>query len=258
MTDWRVVFQRWVLLTVGCFALFFAGLIVFSPIVQVREIRVQRSDLRIDAEKVQRALLPIFGRHLLFLSTQEVAVLLRASVPDIGEVSINKDYPSRVTVRMTLEPIIARLTIVSPDDVPGVTLSGSGATAGAQDFLTVNGRYIVDPNPNVPADLPVLSIVDWGVRPSPGTLLIPPDFLAAIYGAEETLEQQFGWEVVSRIIYARAREFHLKTKKTTLWMDLRSPLSEQFARFTVFLRSIPAEEAKEYVDLRLSDRIVYK
>ena len=249
---------RWGRPTLACFALFFVGLIVFSPIVQVREIRVQRDSLRIDAEKVQRSLSPVFGRHLLFLSTQEVAALLRASISDIGDVAIDKDYPSRLTVRLTLEPITARLVIVAPDDARAGMRSGSGFSAGANDFLTVNGRYIVDPNPDVPTDLPVLFIVDWGVRPNPGDVLIAPDVLETIYGAEEIVRQQFGWDLQRRIVYLRAREFHLKTQTITLWMDLRSPLSEQFARLTVFLRSVPAEEAKEYVDLRLSDRIVYK
>ncbi|MBI3331655.1 hypothetical protein HYZ99_01710 [Candidatus Peregrinibacteria bacterium] len=264
--DWRIIFQKWVMLTLACFFLFFAGLIVFSPIVQVREIRVQRTNVRIDAEKVQRALAPIFGRHLLFLSTQDVTELLRTSVPDVGEIGINKDYPSRITVRMTLEPITARLVIVSPDPPPEeaipeeLALNGSGSaieTAG-QDFLTVNGRYIVHPSPAGLGDLPVLTIVDWGVRPGAGQLLVPPDFLQAIYSAEETLREQFGWETSERVVYIRAREFHLDTQKLALWFDLKSPLPEQFARFKLFLQSIPEGEAKEYVDLRLSDRIVYK
>lgn len=262
-SDWRVMMQKWVLLTAACFVILFAGLIVFSPIIQVREIRVSRTDLRIDAEKVQRALSPMFGRHLLFLSTQEVSVLLRDAVPDIGQVTINKDYPSRLNVSMTLEPIAAKLIIVAPS--PSVTIpelgseTASGAVTSAdQDFLSVNGRYIVHPNPGNVGDLPVLSIVDWGVRPTPGTVLISSDFLEAIYSAEETLKQEFAWNTESRIIFLRAREFHLKTEKFTLWLDLRSPLPEQFARFKLFLQTIPAEEVKEYVDLRLSDRIVYK
>jgi hypothetical protein len=134
----RVV-RRWGLLvsflTLGGLFLFLA----FSPVVQVREIRVQRTEARVDIERVQKSLSPLFGRHLLFLPDYEVQELLRQSIPDLQEVTVQKRYPSELIVRVQLRPILARLTIETPSDVP----TGSGAVAQASGLVLQTGPEAV-------------------------------------------------------------------------------------------------------------------
>ena len=74
----------------------------------------------------------------------------------------------------------------------------------------------------------------------------------------EGLGDKFALSVPGRIVFLRAREFHLRTKAFDLWFDLRSPLAEHLARFKIFLASISKEEVEQYIDLRLSDRVVYR
>lgn len=240
------------------------GLLTFSPLLSVRQIRIARSDARIDVEHIERLLAPMFRRHLFFLSSQEVVSLLKDAVPDISAATVTKRYPSTLIVRLTLDPIIARLLIEEPRNArPAAPVRGSGSAAPSPtpsgEYLTSQGLYVTYTPSQVQGAPPMpLRIVDWGARPVPWTSLIEPDYLLAMRETEKALLDQFGQEVIERTIFLRAREFHLRTKTITLWFDRRSTLEEHLRRYRIFLRTIGLDAAKEYVDLRLNDRIVYK
>jgi hypothetical protein len=191
---------------------------------------------------------------LFFLTVQEVRSRILEAVPEVARVDASKQYPSTLRVSVTVEPLIARLEIVDPSGK--ATGSGEGLP---RDYLTSGGIYVAYPAGVVAQDasLPSLRLVDWGVRPVSGTRLLAEDFLTSIRGAEEQLLMQFGQAVLQRTVFLRAREFHLTTKDLTLWFDLRSPIESHIARYRLFLQAAK-EKAKEYVDLRLSDRIVYR
>ncbi len=256
--------RRFLLLFVAGLTLLIMGLMLFSPLFDVREIRVLRTDPRIDVEQVQRALVPIFRRHLFFLSASEVEPLLTGGMPDLTDVSVEKRYPSTLVLHLTLDPVIARLAIESPDAKSAAPVTGTGAgpethTVTLGDYLTARGRYVT----YLPSQVklpppPLIRIVDWGVRPSPWTTLIEPELLLLMREAEKALKEQFGQEVSERTVYVRAQEFHLRTKAYALWFDRRSSLEEHLQRYRIFLRTIGMPAAKQYVDLRLTDRIVYK
>lgn len=236
------------------------GFLIFSPVLHIREVKVMRSDTRIDADLVQRALAPVFGNHLFFLSAQDVEKLLRDAVPDLDTVQVAKEYPSSLQLKMTLDPIIARLTIDDPDH----KVSGSGAgiqqAKPPSDFLTSEGMYVAyfDAQVRTSTGLLALRVVDWGVRPVPWKPLIDPLLLQSLREAETALTEQFGHTLRSRTVYLRAQEFHLQTSGLSLWFDLRSPLMEQLDRYRLYLRMAGPSAAREYVDLRLADKIVYK
>ena len=263
-TDWRKLFTRWLGLGIAGSFIAVLCLLLFLPIAQVREIRVVRSDVRIDVERIQRALAPVFGRHLVFLPNQEVRELITKAAPDITDLTIDKQYPSRLVITLDLEPITAKLQIEAPDATEEEGLSedtGSGggiADLQTFDYLTVSGRYVAQPSGGLPSDLPIITVVDWGVRPQQGELLIQPELLEDLYTAEQAVVEQFGLPVSGRIVFLRAREFHLQTPEYSLWFDRGSSLEEQLGRFKLFLETTPLTEVSEYIDLRLTARIVYR
>ena len=227
----------------------FFAVALFSPLMRVGEVRVIRTDTRLDIEQVQSLLSPLFGKHLLLLSGYDVRTLLEEGMPDLQTVEANKDYPSTLVVRITLDPLITRLTIVGPEE--------EGVPEGTIDYLTSEGVYVSSGRASGEA-LPVITLVDWGARPVAGETLLTPEFLLRMAGAERTLSEQFGQEALERTAFMRAQEFHLKTAQWTLWFDMRSSLDEQVGRYRIFLREVPAGDVKEYVDLRLKDRVVYR
>lgn len=262
----KKVLMRFSALAVAGALLLLIGLALFSPLLHIREVRVARSDPRIDAELVQQAVSPLIDEHLFFLSSQQVTDLLAQSVPDLRDAVVTKQYPSTLRIRVTLDPIIARLTIDDPDAPPA---TGTGAAVGTgavstppgADYLTSEGLYVTYFPSQVrvsSGELLDLRVIDWGVRPEPWKQLVEPQFLDVIRQAEAELRSQFGLEIRSREAYVRAREFHLLTPSYALWFDLRSPLSEQLQRYRLFIQNLGPEAAAEYIDLRLKDKIVYK
>ncbi len=235
------------------------GFLLFSSVLHIKEVRIPLSDPRINVEEIQHGLAPLFGRHLFFLPLHEATALTREVVPDLQDVIVTKQYPATLEVRLTLEPIVARLAIEDPN---ASAESGAALAAGPafSDFLTVDGTYVTYADAQVQSgsDLLQLHVVDWGVRPSPGTMLLEPELLTAMNTAETMLREQFDRAVTLRTVYLRGREYHLETPAHTLWFDLRTPIEEQLARYRVFLQTEGEGAAKKYVDLRLVDKVVFQ
>lgn len=234
------------------------GFLLYSPVLHIKEIEILLTDPRINVEEMQHGLSSFFGRHLFFLSLQEAEDQARATVPDVKEVSIMKQYPSTLVVRLTFVPIIARLLIEDPN-----ARAGSGAVQTEDirsDFLTEDGMYVTYHDPQVQSGSArmELHIVDWGVRPTSGAPLLDPELLLAMHTAETVLQEQFDRTVTMRTIFLRAREFHMQTPDHTLWFDVRTPVEDQLERYRTFLETEDVSAAKRYVDLRLVDKVVYQ
>ena len=252
-TSMRASAVKWSLALAIFAGLMVLGFLLFSPIIQVREIQVTRESPRLDIEDVQQALAPMFGKHLFFLSSYEVAALLQKNFLDIESITVQKTYPSTLHVGIELHPLVARLRILEPDEQNALSFTGSTV-----DFLTEEGVYIATTAAKDPETLPEVTIVDWGVRPDPKTELLDPAVMERMNAAEITLLRQFGQEVTERRVFLRANEFHLHIGSVELWFDMQSPLEMQLNRYRVFLREVSLDEVRQYIDLRISDRVVYQ
>ncbi|TSC80612.1 MAG: hypothetical protein G01um101425_266 [Candidatus Peregrinibacteria bacterium Gr01-1014_25] len=230
---------------------------LFSPMFTVQEIRVQRSDPRIDFEQVQNAIGSIYGRHLLLLTSSDVEAPLREVIPDLRTVTVRKRYPQTLWLRLTLDPIIARMEILEPDGSKPIVPDEPGPVA---DLLSSRGMYLVYTPAQMGsgAALPTVEVTDWGARPSPWSIIVDEHFLAAMQQAETLLAQRFGQIVRRRTIFLRAREFHLTVDKISLWFDIRSPVDEQLARYRNFLDALGPSAAARYIDLRIRGKVVYR
>lgn len=244
---------RWLLSITVVVLLLVFGFVLFSPVLQVREIQVERKSPRLDVEQVQEALVPVFNKHLVFLPKFEVIALLENALPDIEDVSVTKVFPSTLRVSIELDPIVARLRILEPDEQNALTYSGATV-----DFLTDEGVYVATTSVQDIETLPEIVIVDWGVRPDPGTHLVDATLLERMNAAELTLLRQFGKEVVERRVFLRAQEFHVSLGDIALWFDTKSPLEDQLNRYRLFLREVDIREVRQYIDLRIADRVVYQ
>ncbi len=246
---------------VGCMVLLCIGLALFSPLLQIQEIRVPRTDPRIDEERLKPVLLPFRHQHLFFLQAEHVQSAIEKSIPDIKSVSVSKEYPGTLLLTLELDPIAAKLSIENPGQEAGTgAVTGTGANAGLSDYLTDEGVYMAYMPSQVESasGLTLLTVVDWAVRPEAGKQLVDAELLTAMRDAEASLQTDFHLPVRSRTVFLRAREFHLKLPAYSLWFDLRSPLDEQLRRFRAFLTYVGAGNAKQYVDLRIQGTIVYK
>jgi hypothetical protein len=230
------------------------GILMFSPIFDVKQIQVRRQDARLDIEEVQEVLKPLFRTRLPFITKNQVFELLADQYPDIRRIEIAKQYPSTLIISAYLDTVAAELKLDEPFVGSGA-VSGSGSHA----YVTSDGYAIFTPIALTDGDtLPKLRITDWGVKPTNRTFLIGPEFLHTIFQARDMLSENFGFTVTDITVFIRAQEFHVRANKVSLWFDLTSPLALQFQRFRDFLKTVPLDQVKEYVDLRISDRVIYK
>lgn len=251
---WQQSALRWALIVGMSVVLCALLLLLFSPILSVREVRIRRVSPRLDIERVQQVLSPLFNRHLFFLTGGEVKAMLREALNDVREIDVEKEYPSRLIVTIELQPLFARLEIVDPDE----EMSPEVGTGTRIDFLTEEGVYVTTVAQRGAEGLPTIRLVDWGVRPVPGSALIPPEILTRLQETSEALRTQFGHEIEAQTIYLRAQEYHLLADGVSLWFDMRSTLEQHLQRYRIFLQAVPRSEVRRYVDLRLTDRIVYQ
>lgn len=255
--------RRWLPLLGAALAALAVALVLFSPLLRIREIRIVRTEGRINVQEVLSALGPIYGSHLVFLSRHDVETRVREAVPDLASVHVEKSYPSQLSVRIVLHPLIARLRIEhqqkqATPSATGALLSASGSQLQQFDYLTDTGVYVASSAALHEVSLPVIRVVDWGVRPLPGTVLLSFEFLDRLQRAEQVLTREFGLQVRTRTVFLRAREFHIDTPTFSLWFDLRTPLQAQLGRLRTFLKSVKMQQIREYVDLRLAGRVVYR
>ncbi|MSR86596.1 FtsQ-type POTRA domain-containing protein [Candidatus Peribacteria bacterium] len=258
--------RRWFKYLLALAAVLVVCLFLFSPLLQIREVRVVRTEGRVDLQKVLETLSPLYGQHLLFLSTRDVTARVRQVVPDAVSVSVTKQYPSQVSVRIMLAPLVAHVRIAA-DETLLASGSGSVVSSGASgsvvikadsEYLTGNGLLVSADRPPTAEPLPTIRVVDWSVRPVPGTVILPPEFFDRLRRAENALTLEFGQQVGLRTVYLRAREFHLDTPAISFWFDIRTPLEAQLQRLRTFLKAVKLPEVKEYIDLRLTGRVVYQ
>ncbi len=234
------------------------GILVFSPLFDIKQIRVQREDTRLDTEEIQRALSPLFHHRLFLVTRGQVENLLMPNFADITGVSINKTYPSTLEVSLTLDPLIAELTIAGEAPVQ----VGSGfllpTTSSGYTYLSAKGYVVVSPAKLDNEPLPVIKILDWAVRPDHRSFLLDPEFMKALFDTRDELEEFFATPVTAMTVYVRANEFHLQNQGKSFWFDAATPMDEQFQRLREFLRATSLNQVKKYVDLRLADKVVFQ
>ena len=254
-------FRIWLIIGISIFVIMTATILLVAPIFDVRQIRIRRQDPRIDIAETEQALAPLFRQRLVLVTKGQVSAMLSAEFPDIERVEVQKNYPSALDISIFLEPVVASVKIddlqVSPKTQSGRELTSSGSSGFS--YLTRNGYFVSSPiklNPGIPIEN--LHVTDWGIRPQNRTELISPAFLKTIFSARDMLRSDFGLSAKDITIFLRAKEFHIRTEKVALWFDLTSPLSVQFQRFRELLKNLPLDQVKEYIDLRIADKIVYK
>lgn len=253
--------KRYMGMVIGCCLLVSAmvgvGITFFSDVFHVREIRIRRADLRMNIERVEQVLNPFFGQHLFFVHASDIEDVLTKHMTDIGHIVLIKEYPNRLIVDVALKPMVVRLVMSTGEEA---LVGGHGTGGTIQDFLTSDGIYMRYRDRQVPdsGSLPVVNLVDWGIKPQPGQFLLEPMFLKKMFEAEELLRKKFGYTTNDRTVFLRAREFHLNVGEQVLWFDEQSALSEQIARYMLFLKKIGGDTSVQYIDLRLRDRVVYR
>lgn len=160
-----------------------SAVLLFAPFFNVRRINIERRDPRIDPGEIQQTLSALFNQRLVLVTNAQVTSMLETEYPDIVRVSINKDYPSTLSVSIALEPVIASVTMEEngakdTEVLSGALLTSTGAVHYA--YITTQGTYVTAPIRLTREKLERLVITDWGIVPQNRTKLLSPDILRMI------------------------------------------------------------------------------
>jgi hypothetical protein len=249
-------FKLWLLIGLGSIVVIVAGALLFAPYFDVREIHVRRQDPRIDPENIQQTLSPLFKQRLILVTRAQVTEMLQNVYPDIEKVDINKEYPSTLQVTVYVEPVAAEISLMMEIVGSGGVVTTTGSSM--YSYVTKSGMFTTSPIKLSGAPLPKITVTDWGVEPQNRTQIFEEGYLQSMLLARDILQRDFGLTSVGITLYLRAKEFHIRTNKIALWFDLQTPLAVQFQRFREFLKALSLDQAKEYIDLRIADKIIYK
>jgi len=257
MRWWRGAYQKWlnafrIFITmlpalIAVSFLLFGGVVFFSSWLTIDSISIITHENRLASKDVQPAVVNYIGEHLLFTQPREIKQNIQAMFPDVTTVTVEKNYPNHLTVSLTLEPLV----------VEAFFEDGQGASTGKLLWITESG-YITEAVSASGTALPKVLLTDWGVRPQPIEQIVEPELLTVLFESEKQLQGQFNQTAQQRTIYLRAKEVHLSLETYDLWFDLTTPMEDQLRRYRVLLANVNPDEITQYVDLRISDRVIYR
>ena len=200
--------------------------------------------------------------------------MLLKEYPEVSSVKVRRNFPSELQVALFMDPIVANVTMGDPGDTERDYLSATPSSEDSEEnspapaekqelyrYVTEKGIYLEYPFPLQPKENEerlTLHIVDWATKPVHRRVLFPPEVYRQIKSTKRILEESFGHTVPFITLYLRAKEFHVQTERVVLWFDLANPITAQIDRYRIFLRNFIPQDAEEYVDLRLHDRVVYR
>jgi cell division septal protein FtsQ len=254
---WRGLYQKWLhavkvfvtmlpaLIMMGI--LLFGGVVFFSPWLTIDSISIVTQENRLASKDVQPAVQQYIGEHLLFTQSREIKQNIQVMFPDITTIVVEKSYPNHLQITLELEELVAEVLFED----------GQGASTGKLLWITESG-YITEAVSASGTALPKITLTDWGVRPQPVEQIMSIELLETLSNAVAQLESQFSQVVQQRTVYLRAKEIHLTLDTYDLWIDLTTPLDDQLRRYRVLLANVNPEEITQYVDLRISDRVIYR
>jgi hypothetical protein len=257
-------FRIWFTCLVGVVIVVISLYFMFSPLFSVSSVRVSRQDQRVDVEEIQKLLQPFFSKHILFVSPIRLSHEIQSAYPEVSSVKVNKNYPNEIHVVLFMDPIIADVLIGEPGDTEAQAEELQKAEeeeGGLHRYITEKGVYLEYPFklPKKPEEERLsIYLVDWAVKPEHRQKLFSESALHEVKSVRRILLESFGHTTKFTTFYLRSREFHVKTENNVLWFDLSNPVIQQINRYREFLRTFTQDTAKEYIDLRLHDRVVYR
>ncbi len=264
----RINFWRRFFVKLGYLALIllFFGLIFvffFTSFFVIKNINLERENLRVDAGKVVDSLKDYRYRNIFLISTGKIEKQLKKDFPEYKAISIKRVFPNTLMIQVQNFEIIAQAKIyIKPEskitefDVETIELKPY------EQILALNSEGIIEQKSETHESLPVLEIS--GLQEIPlvqGDRLIPKKNLDLIWEAKTILWEELGIASEELLFFPDAKEVHLKTEAGyKIWVDFTTPVSEQIDKLKKISNHVDWVETppSEHIDLRVKNRIIYK
>ena len=258
--------------------LFFIFFIFFiSPYFQIQNIDIKRKNLSIDSSEIEIFLnKEILGKNIFTTSLYNTSQLMKEKFPQWESIILTKAYPQTIEVSVANYASFASINIeeaiieteektqqeecqTNEENKPCIDVENS-----ENKETTKTTTYIINKLGNIAYPEigvnPELIIQYKEIITEPviiGKNIIPYEEIQTIQTIIDTLLNDYNL-AIKEIQYFRAgKEAHFNVYQFSLWFDLQQNTKEQFKKIDQAIANININTI-EYLDLRISNRIIYK
>lgn len=244
--------------------IFFALLILFfSPMLRIQHIEVVRKNLSIDTTKIEQFLTErAIGKHIFFLSSSDLEKQTHNAFPQWKSLIIHKSFPNRLSV--DVENFESFAYVVLKTEQVKMVKNEKGNKVPTDEKITVEQKYVlnqqgsisypeIDSNPS----LLILYKDPFTKNIDIGRNIIPTQDVKSIQTVVSVLLHEYDLATKEVEYFKLAKEIHVNVFQFSLWIDLQQNLEEQLKKYNESLQHLDKNKL-EYLDLRISNRVIYK
>lgn len=219
-----------------------AGFIFFSGFFSVKRVSIERNALDLPTVELEKLVSKYaFGRNLLAIEGEQLALDLKKTRPDIARVVVRRQLPDTLVVEVLKYPIIAEIRL------------------GSDRILINENGYRVIGDSVEPGTL-ILTLGETVDLSDQKKRIAPPEQLIHLRDAVEYASTLLDQKITNIKYFPVAREAHLVTAdKTELWLDLTRDYRGQLDKITTASTALDRQHNQYvYLDLRIRNKIFYK
>jgi len=264
----RVNFWKRVFIKLSYFLLFllFCGLIFvffFTSFFVIKNIALERDDLRVDTGKVIDSVKDYRYRNILLISPSQIEKQIKKDFSEYKTVQVKRIFPGTLLIKVENFKIIAQAKIyikpqtkITEFDVETIELKPY------EQILGLNSEGIIEKNDETYASLPFLELS--GIQDIPlvqGDRLLSKENLELILEAKTLLWEDIGIATTDMKYFPDAKEVHLKTEAGyEIWLDFTTLVATQIDKLKKISNHVDWNEnpPEDHIDLRIKNRIIYK
>lgn len=260
MNTLRRKFFRELVAVRGFLLLFLAILLIGAFFVSagyftIRNVRVDRTDTRLDLGSFSAAIRGITGANLFLFSTTGLEKKLRAQFPEIEVLRVSRIVPD--TLLIHVGTALPAFWVSCEESKKTLGDDGKIIEKKITKNVAMTSRGAVLRNVDPATEMFVLFEKEG--CPNFSTRIFSENRLREIFAAREALEEVSGQKVVRAGYFRAAREIHLYLEnETAIWLDFMRPLQEQIEEYRIAISLVPKLlEPLDHLDARISGKIFY-
>ncbi len=226
---------------------------LFSPFFYIKNISVLRTNIVVDSASIETTLINLCkGENLIFTDTKKIQDEIKKIFPQWKNIILTKKIPNtlQVDVRTFLPIAKVKLKAIHINENDGIEEEVSKT-------VIINEKWSITEKT---LENPMLTIIYKDLFKNntvAGENIIHLKHMNKILFIKKTLLEDYDLTTKNVDYFNNAREAYFDLFKYILWFDLEQDISIQFDKFDYILNNVDMNLV-EYVDLRISNRIIYK
>jgi len=232
-----------------------SGVVLFaSPVFKVKAIETERTNIIIDPSEIEVALgEQAIGQNIFLINTGTLEKYLQDKFSEWKSIEIKRVFPSTLLVSIKNYEVYSDITATIREENKKTNTTTETTTTFKINEL---GNITYDEmETKSPFKIIYADILD--ASPALGDNLVKKEHIEKINDITEKLIEDYELAVKEVKYFKKGKEAHFDLFHFTLWFDLTQDVNSQFKKLSQALQLLNKNNL-EYIDLRISKRIIYK